>query len=338
VAIIVRCDCGKEFQTRDENAGRRTRCPACQRELIIPQPKYVAEEELAPAYDYGPTETSGKAIASLILGICSFVTCFFTGVPAIILGILGLGDINNPQKRVTGKGLAISGIVLGSITSTIVVPAVLIALLLPAVQAAREAARRAQCTNNLKQIALAMLNYESANGCFPPAATYDADGKPLLSWRVLILPYLEQGNLYNQFHLDEAWDSPNNKPLGDRLLNVFHCPSQVVPPGLTTYEVVVDPRSLFTGKPSGVPIGAVTDGLSNTLLVVEGAVPVPWSKPGDLSLASGEPLLGMGSKHPGGLNVLTADGSVRFFKNSISPQVLKAMATCNGGEVIPFPQ
>jgi len=333
VAIIVRCECGKEFQTRDENAGRRTRCPACQRELIIPQPKFVADDELAPVFDYGPSATSGKAIASLVLGLCSLVTCFFTGVPAIILGILGLGDINNPRKRVTGKGLAISGIVLGSLTS--LCAPVQIALLLPAVQAAREAARRAQCTNNLKQIGLAMHNYASANGCFPPAATYDANGKPLLSWRVLILPYLEQGALYNQFHLDEAWDSPNNKPLGDRLLNVFRCPSAGdLPPGLTTYEVVVDPGSLFTGKPSGVPVQAVTDGLSNTLLVVEGAVPVPWSKPGDLSLASGEPMLGMGSKHPGGLNALMGDGSVHFIKTSISPQVLKALVTRNGGETI----
>jgi len=332
VAIIVRCDCGKEFQTRDENAGRHARCPACQRELIIPQPKFVAEDELAPVFDYVAPQTSGKAIASLVLGLCSLVTCFFTGVPAIIFGVLGLGDINNHPKRLTGKGLAISGIVLGSITS--LCAPVQIALLLPAVQAAREAARRAQCTNNLKQIGLAMFNYEAANGCFPPAATYDADGKPLLSWRVLILPYLEQAALYNQFHLDEAWDSPNNKPLGDRLPDVFRCPSVVMPKGLTTYEVIVDPSSLFTGKPPGVPIADVTDGTSNTLLVVEGAVPVPWSKPGDLSHASGEPMLGMGSKHPGGLNALMADGSVHFIKTSISPQVLKALVTRNGGEVV----
>src|SRR5271166_372859 len=110
-----------------------------------------------------------------------------------------------------------SGFTLIELLVVIAIIAMLIALLLPAVQAAREAARRAQCTNNLKQIALAMHNYASANNCFPPAATYTRDGKPLLSWRVLILPYLEQASLYNQFHLDEAWDSPNNKPLGDRM-------------------------------------------------------------------------------------------------------------------------
>jgi prepilin-type processing-associated H-X9-DG protein len=258
------------------------------------------------------------------------------GVPAIIFGILGLADINNPRKRVSGKGLAISGIVLGSVTSFmlfIVVP-VLIALLLPAVQAAREAARRAQCTNNLKQIALAMHNYASTYDCFPPAATYDGDGKPLLSWRVLILPYLEQGPLYGQFHLDEAWDSPRNKPLADQMPNVFHCPSEPETNGLTTYQVVVDPRSMFTEKPSGVPINTVTDGTSNTLTVVESKTPVPWSKPSDLSLKSSDPLLGMGSKHPGGFNATMADGAVRFIKMTISPQVLKALVTRNASEPV----
>jgi len=340
VAIVVRCECGKEFQTRDENAGRRARCPVCQRELIVPEPKPLPEGDFAPLHDFGPPKTSGKAIASLVLGICSLLCSVLAGVPAIIFGILGLADINNPRKHVSGRGLAISGIVLGSVTSFMVlifVP-VLIALLLPAVQAAREAARRAQCTNNLKQIALAMHNYNSTYGCFPPAATYDGDGKPLLSWRVLILPYLEQGTLYGQFHLDEAWDSPHNKPLGDQMPIVFRCPSELPTDGLTTYEVVVDPRSMFTGKPSGVPFSTVTDGTSNTLSVVESTSPVPWSKPEDLPLKSSDPLLGMGSKHPGGFNATMADGSVLFFKSSISPQVLKALVTRNGNESVSPPR
>jgi prepilin-type processing-associated H-X9-DG protein len=344
VAIIFQCECGKEFQTRDEDAGRRARCPVCQRELIVPQAKPLPDSEFAALNEFGPARTSGKAIASLVLGICSFFTCILTGLPAIIFGILGLIDINNSKKRLTGHGFAIAGIVLGSVTtlliSLLVVP-VLIALLLPAVQSAREAARRAQCVNNLKQIGLAMHNYASANGCFPPAATYDKAGKPLLSWRVLILPYLEQDSLYKQFHLDEAWDSPHNKTLGARALTVFQCASNTVPDGLTTYEVVVDPRSIFTGQPAGVPVSSVTDGTSNTLLVVEATTPVPWSKPEDLSLSSSAPALGMGSKHPGGFNALMADGAVRFFKSStsnpLSPTTLKALVTRDGGEAVSPP-
>jgi len=339
VAIFVRCECGKEFQTRDENAGRRARCPGCQRELIVPQPKLPPEGEFAYLEEFRAPRTSGKAIASLVLGICSFVTCVLTAIPAIILGILGLTDINDPKKNVRGQGMAIAGIVLGGI-NLLSIP-VLIALLLPAVQAAREAARRAQCTNNLKRIALAMYNYDSEHGNFPPAAAYGADGKPLLSWRVLILPYLEEDSLYRQFHLDEPWDSPHNKPLGDRMPSVFRCPSELIPDGLTTYVVVVDPHSIFTGTPPGVSLGAVTDGTANTLTVVEAVSPVRWSKPEDLSLASSAPALGMGSKHPGGFDAAMADGSVRFIRSStanpISPQELKALVTRDGGERVARP-
>jgi prepilin-type processing-associated H-X9-DG protein len=340
VAIVVRCECGKEFQTRNENAGRHARCPECQRELIVPQPKLPPEGEFASLEELRPPpRTSGKAVASLVLGICSFVTCVLTAIPAIIFGILGLVDINNPKKNVRGQGMAIAGLVLGGV-NMMSIP-VLIALLLPAVQSAREAARRAQCTNNLKQIALAMFNYESANGQFPPAAGYGADGKPLLSWRVLILPYLEEESLYRQFHLDEPWDSPNNKPLGDRMPNVFRCPSENIPDGLTTYLVVVDPRSIFTGNPQGVSVGRVTDGTANTLMVVEAANAVPWSKPEDLSLQSSAPALGMGSKHPGGFNASMADGSVRFIRSApadpIRPEVLKALVTRDGGERVASP-
>jgi prepilin-type processing-associated H-X9-DG protein len=341
VAINFRCECGKEFQTDDEDAGRRARCPACKRELVVPQPKPVFDDEFGSLPQLGPPQTSGKAVASLVLGLCSFVACVFTGVPAIFLGIFGLNDINDPKKHVKGKGMAITGIVLGGLSSTLVVPAVLVALLLPAVQAAREAARRAQCTNNLKQIALAMHLYENKNGSFPPAAVYDKDGKPLLSWRVLILPYMNQESLYEQFHLDEPWDSPHNKPLAAAAPAVFRCPSDPAAEGLSTYEVLVGPRSIFTGEPTGVAVDSIQDGMANTLLVVEAAAPVPWTKPEDLTLASQEPALGMGSKHPGGLNVAMADGSVRFLRNSIDnphdPRQLKGLATRDGGEPVTPP-
>ena len=138
MAIVFRCECGKEFQTDDEDAGRRARCPACKRDLVVPQPKPEFHDDFSAVGQMGPPQTSGKAIASFVLGLCSLVFCFLTGVPAIFLGIFGLNDINNPRKNVKGSGLAMSGIVLGGLTSLFVLPAVLIALLLPAVQAARE--------------------------------------------------------------------------------------------------------------------------------------------------------------------------------------------------------
>jgi prepilin-type processing-associated H-X9-DG protein len=213
--------------------------------------------------------------------------------------------------------------------------AVLTALLLPAVQSAREAARRAQCTNNLKQVLLAMHNHLAANDKFPRDYT-DKDGKPLLSWRVAILPYIEQAELYNKFKLDEPWDSPHNKELLKEMPATYRCPDVTgAEPFTTTYRGFVGQGALFeTGQDVG--IAGVTDGTSNTIAVVEAKEAVPWTKPDDLPFdqAAKPSLFGAGSPHPGGFNCGFADGSVRFIKNSIAPMVFKALITRAGGEVI----
>jgi prepilin-type processing-associated H-X9-DG protein len=217
---------------------------------------------------------------------------------------------------------------------------VLIALLLPAVQAAREAARRSQCVNNLKQIGLAMLNYESAVGKFPATAIVDKQGKPLLSWRVAILPYIEQGPLYNKFKLDEPWDSPHNRELIKYMPSTYSCPSgnTTAQSGMTTYRTFSGRGALLDPtRPTG--FAEVTDGLSNTLLVVESADAVTWTKPEDLPFdnerAQPQRVLGAGSKHTGGFNVLMGDGSVRFIKLSIDPMIFRALITKAGGEIVP---
>ena len=177
--IQVTCKCGKQFQTKDENAGRRAALPRVRHRSDHPWPgrwgrgrPWITRTWPRRGSGRGlgvAPRTSGKAIASLVLGICSFLCTIFTGIPAIILGTLGLGDIKQSRGAVGGKGMAITGIVLGSFFSTFGLLGMLIALLLPAVQAAREAARRAQCVNNLKQIGLAMHNYASAHSVLPPA-------------------------------------------------------------------------------------------------------------------------------------------------------------------------
>ena len=212
---------------------------------------------------------------------------------------------------------------------------VLVALLLPAVQSAREAARRAQCVNNCKQMLLAMHNYHSANNTFPRDFT-DADGKPLLSWRVALLPYLEQAELYNKFKLDEPWDGPHNKELLKEMPAVFRCPSRRGPdPSTTTYRGFNGPGAMFeTDK--AITIADVTDGTSNTIMISEAKEAVPWTKPDDLPFdpQAAPSLYGAGSDHPGGCNCGFADGSVRFIKTSISLQVFRALITRAGGEVI----
>ena len=203
-------------------------------------------------------------------------------------------------------------------------------------QAAREAARRAQCVNNLKQIGLAMHNYASANDAFPAPANTGKQGKALLSWRVAILPYIEQQGLYNKFKLDEPWDSPHNIALLKEMPSLYICPSRAAgEPFTTTYQVFTGNGALFEdGK--GAKIADVTDGLSTTIMAVEAREAVPWTKPDDLPFdpAAAPSLFGAASNHPGGFNVLFADGSVRFIKTSISMQTFRALITRAGGEVV----
>jgi prepilin-type processing-associated H-X9-DG protein len=216
------------------------------------------------------------------------------------------------------------------------VSGLIVGVFLPARMASSEAARRAQCTNNLKQIALAYHNVHSATNAFPAPAITDKDGKPLLSWRVTILPYLEQQELYNKFKLDEPWDSPQNKALIKEMPAVYLCPSRKRPEaGTTAYRVFVGDGAMFQ-EGQGTPIQAITDGTSNTIMVVESTDAVPWTKPDDLKFdPKAKPsLYGAGSPHPGGFNAGFADGSVRFIKNSINLEVWKALITRASGEVI----
>ena len=106
--------------------------------------------------------------------------------------------------------------------------ALLIALLLPASRGSREAARRMQCSNHLKQIALALQNYADTYGCLPPAHTVDAEGKPLHSWRTLILPFMEQKELYDQIDLSKPWDDPANEKAMKTKISYYVCPSETV--------------------------------------------------------------------------------------------------------------
>lgn len=220
-----------------------------------------------------------------------------------------------------------------------------VAVLLPATQASRAAAQRSQSVNNLKQIGLAMHNFHSANDFFPPQATYGKNKKPLLSWRVALLPYLEQAALYNEFKQDEPWDSPHNKTLIARMPPVFAIPGAKAETGKTYYRGFSGQSALFESEQkdgTGVRIQSVTDGTSNTLGIVEAKEAVVWTKPeeeipfvANADPANAKNLLGMlGGHFAGGFNVLFLDGSVRFLKVTINPVILRALITRNGGEVI----
>lgn len=233
-------------------------------------------------------------------------------------------------------------------------------VLLPAVGKARAAAYRNQRMNNMKQIALAMLNYESANGNYPAAAAIvDNEGKPLLSWRVAILPYMEDSALYQQFHLDEPWDSPHNLKLAQTVPQAYINPtnSELAAEGKTVYQVPAHPSSVFGPPPesadpekalrqgtvyyraTGMPIRQVKDGTSNTVLIVE--VPpedaVVWTKPADweVDLAKAwQQLKGQGTTND--TVAAFCDGSAHAWDHGTAEleENLPKFITRDGGEIV----
>jgi len=215
------------------------------------------------------------------------------------------------------------------------------ALLVPAVGKVREAATRMQGSNNLKMIGLGMLNFEAANGRFPSPIGQNfgppmPNPKPLLSWRVHLLPYFEQADLYNQFKMDEPWDSPNNKKLIERMPKIYASPAAPLGPGMTYYKVFVGGGAMFdTAGPTRIT--GVTDGLTNTIMAVEGGLPVIWTKPDDVQFDPKRALPDLSLAGNRRIQVLMGDGSVRSVDlDRVSPEALKAAITANGGETIPL--
>jgi Protein of unknown function (DUF1559)/Domain of unknown function (DUF4190) len=366
--IRFTCPCGKSLSANDEHAGETTRCPDCERELTIPDDEGVQAGPISrdPADDGirqsrpgrdaafderpSPATTSGMAITSTILGVLSLILCsVFTGVPAIILGGLGLGVIGRSNGRLKGKGLAITGIVTGGL-SLLLLPVIAIGLLLPAVSKVREAAARLSNINNLKVreaaarinnmhnlkvITLVLNDYDAATGTLPPAAICDPKGKHLLSWRVAILPYMEAGALYNQFKLDEPWDGPNNSKLIARMPMFYALPSdKTAPPGSTYYRVFVGNGAAFDWCKGAKMPDDFKDGTSNTILVVEAAMAAPWTKPDELDFDPNQPPPPLGGHFPSGAAVGMANGSVRQIPKTVSSQTLKAAITRSGGDVL----
>jgi len=215
-------------------------------------------------------------------------------------------------------------------------------LLTPEVKAARQMNQRHKRMNDFKQIALGILNFESANGEIPPHSTYSDDGKPLLSWRVQILPYLGQGNLYKQFHLDEPWNSKHNLALVAKMPGVYADPNsalrKVNAQGKTTYVVPAGEGTVFD-RPVGTKFKEITDGTSNTIMLVE-VVPeraVVWTKPEDWQVDLENPWEGVRRTDRDWFTTGFCDGHAQIFDSSLPAKKLRALLTRDGGEVIEWP-
>jgi prepilin-type processing-associated H-X9-DG protein len=220
----------------------------------------------------------------------------------------------------------------------------LIALFLPAVSCSRGAARRAMCGCNLHNIAVAMHSYCAKYGCFPPAYTVDKKGRRMHSWRALLLEFLDQG-LYTKYDFTRHWNTPGNLAVAGMMKasGPYCCPSeQPQNPTNTSYVMLVGVSAFSPGSTGRKP-EEITDGLGNTVAVVETSPSgILWTSPYDLNVAEmsfkiNDPdRVGPRSCHAGGINVLFVDGHVEYLSaggGSQDPEAyLKAITTINGGE------
>ena len=366
------CECGKQLQAREENAGRLVLCPACQRQVTVPDLPAAAVQQVEPIVvvppppppprggrdsPSGATKTNGsrrksgrdavrleaaaaRRLASLLLGIFSFCGCScLTGLPAIIMGILSLRDIGGAGGMLTGKPMALIGIVLGSLGTLCLPPSYYfgVAKFREGVAKIKEigfenteqAANKQRSQNNLKQMALAMHNYNDTHHKLPPAGTF-------LSWRVAILPFIEQQGLYNQFKLDEPWDGPDNKKLLAKMPKIYQLPGDdKTPSDHTHYQVFVGNGAVFNPWFGGPIMAVCPDGTSNTILIAEVEKAVPWTKPEDVPFDPTRSMLPLMSKYfRSGFQVALADGSVRTVTSSMSEATFKNAINGNDGNAL----
>lgn len=216
-----------------------------------------------------------------------------------------------------------------------------------------EAGHRSQCRNNLKQIGLALHNYHDAFGCFPPAYVADENGRPMHSWRMLILPYFEHSPVdgearfdretFDQYHFEEPWDGLHNRRLHESIQRIFNCPSETSKltskcSANTNYLAVIGSETLWPGTKSVIR-EKLSDGASNTLMIVETANSgIHWMEPRDLHVVqmarriNSPNGMGMSSRHSVGATGLLADGRVHFFDEKLPATTLRALLTINSKE------
>jgi hypothetical protein len=326
---------------------------------LIPPPHLVrVVDEMMPAL---PKEVGGGSGKPLVRGL-KWAALGLGGAPAMsprltvqspdAASAKALNDALGKALKAIGEQKALRAVLpefdklFGSLAPEVVRDQVVLslddkqtrALMEPAVRHFVRVAARAEFSRHLRQLALATITYADQHETrLPAVANFDKGGKALLSWRVHLLPYLGEQELYKEFHLDEPWDSDHNKKLLDRMPRVFRGRSQKLnEAGKTVYLAPVGKNAAFTGGATGRHFPTeFADGTSNTILLVQvdEAHAVEWTRPEDLAVDPAKPHQGLG-RESGGFMVALADGSVHFVPLTVSKETLWAAFTPGGDELL----
>lgn len=371
--LVFTCDeCGAQLKLKDESAGKKVRCPSCQAVVTAPAESTDdgtnAISASAPARRRGADDddddrpkkrsrrdadsngvtpaTSGKALTCLILSLANCLCLpFVLSLPSIIFGILAIVDVNRHPSRLKGKGMAITGIILSILGNIFLVVVIVVCLVVApgtvGVFAFRQAAGKNAAANNLKQIALGMHNYNDTYKRLPPAPGMDLQeaAQQKLSWRVALLPFIEEGPLYTRFNLKQAWDQQPNNTLLQPRPRAYGSPNNEAPePSTTFFQVCTGPNTLFPDNKTVVRLSQIPDGSSNTIYALQAqSDAVPWSKPADIVMTpAGQPLP---PQLQGKVSMLVSmcDGSVRFVNRSkLSDQTLRLAIDPKDGQPLPL--
>jgi hypothetical protein len=239
--------------------------------------------------------------------------------------------LNSATVKLTGSTVSLN------ISSSEQLPGMIVETIEPAIKMARKQAAAMLGINNLRQVGLAMHNYLSTHNAFPPAVLLGPDGKTPHSWRVAILPYIEQDALYKMYNLNEPWDSENNKKVLAQMPSVYRAGN--APAGSTNASVFVltGEGGIFTATPSatatGAKINSITDGTSNTILAVEAERDIPWTKPEDIPVTQGQvPQLGM--KDAPSFNAVFADGAAYKLDSKLKAELFYALFGMRDGTLV----
>jgi hypothetical protein len=278
--------------------------------------------------------------AAIAIGLALVTQLELIGV-LILLVLAGVAVFATTTRKWESLGFAIPAGIVGLLIGGCL-------LTLPTIAPPSHRSNHGYCRNNLKQIAMALHLYHDTYGSFPPAYVADENGRPMHSWRVLILPFVEQKALYDEYRFDEPWDGPHNRTLADSMPSVYRCPSD---PGanphlpISSYLAVVGPETNWPGEKT-VSLHDVKDGTSQTLLVVESHNSgIHWMEPRDLH--TGQMAREINPAHGQGIcschgsqrelaQAALADGSVQILSNDLTREEIEALLTIAGGEADPL--